>query len=75
MTLIGAWRRRRTDRLLKAYRSAYDHDEAEVAALQLAAFNAAWAESLEQSPWARSQRDRLDLPDRFGDWDLSLIHI
>lgn len=69
MTLIGAWRRRRTDRLLKAYRSAYDHDEAEVAALQLAAFNAAWAESLEQSPWARSQRDRLDLPDRFGDWD------
>lgn len=68
MTLIGAWRRRRTDRLLKAYRAAYDHDEAEVAALQLAAFNRAWSESLEQSPWARSQRDRLDLPGRFGDW-------
>ncbi|MEL6977862.1 MAG: hypothetical protein AAGM38_04180 [Pseudomonadota bacterium] len=49
-----------------AERHAADDD---LDAAQLARFNAAWAQSLRRSPWARRWRDQTGLPTRFGSWD------
>lgn len=54
---------------LTSYRRAYSRDNDDVSGAQLKALNAAWRESLSRSPWARAQRDRLALPDRFGTWE------
>lgn len=54
---------------LTSYRLAYTRDNEDVAGAQLQALNAAWGESLAISPWARAQRSRLALPDRFGTWE------
>ncbi|MDP1737477.1 MAG: hypothetical protein Q8L23_08550 [Caulobacter sp.] len=66
--LVGLWRRSRIEAPLAAYRSAYARVDGDVSAIQLDILNTAWAESLARSPWARALRDRLALPDRFGDW-------
>lgn len=69
MNLIGLWRRARVEASLTPYRLAYSRDNDDVPGAQLRALNAAWSESLASSPWARGQRDRLALPDRFGSWE------
>lgn len=69
MSLLGFLRRARLEGTLAPYRLAYSQDTEDVSAAQLRAFNAAWGESLSRSPWARAQRDRLQLPERFADWD------
>ncbi|MDQ0463125.1 phenylacetate-coenzyme A ligase PaaK-like adenylate-forming protein [Caulobacter ginsengisoli] len=68
MNPLSAWRRRRVAADLAGYRGIYDDPSADVAALQLQRLNAAWAASLAASPWARAQRQRLALPERFDSW-------
>ncbi|NBB16033.1 hypothetical protein GVN21_11760 [Caulobacter sp. SLTY] len=69
MTLLAALRSRRLKADLAGYGPAYEADPAAVPALQLAALNAAWTESLARSPWARAQQGRLSLPDSFSSWE------
>jgi len=68
MTLLARLRERGLGRELAAYASLYATGGVDVGAEQLARLNAGWADSLRRSPWARAQRTRLNLPDRFEDW-------
>ncbi|MFZ5669638.1 MAG: hypothetical protein ACOY4K_09090 [Pseudomonadota bacterium] len=70
MNPLGLWRRSRIEASLAAHRLRHgEAAEGDVGPAQLDGLNAAWRESLRRSPWARALRDRLDLPDRFADWD------
>ncbi len=69
MTLIRFLRARRIAGQLRNYATVYSSDGTDVDAEQLGRLNAAWGESLARSPWAKALRARLDLPDRFPNWE------
>ena len=69
MTLLGTLRASRLRFALEREAAIYASEPPDLASWQLVRLNAAWAGSLERSPWARAMRARLSLPAVFESWD------